>query len=346
MSAPNTYPAAAIRTVGLTKTYRTKVKSEGLAASFRALVKPEWRNVEAVRGIDLEVGRGEIVAFIGPNGAGKSTFIKMMCGILQPTGGEISVLGISPQRERRRLAMRIGTVFGQKSQLWLHLPASDSFTLLAAIYEIGDAERKRRVGELTELFGLSEFIKTPVRKLSLGQRIRCEVAASLLHDPDILFLDEPTIGLDVVVKQAIRELILNRNREKGVTVFLTSHDPADIEHLCKRAIVIDRGLVVLDQTVEQMRSDYLGTKMIDVAFNVPAPLPELAGVTAIADGAAGGGAPGQKSPRWTLSVDTSVQPIGELMNKLSGMGGVLDITINDPPMEDIIAAIFAKGGGQ
>lgn len=154
--------------------------------------------------------------------------------------------------------MQIGSVFGQRSQLWLHLPALDSFTLLSAIYEINDAERKRRVNELTELFGLAEFLHTPVRKLSLGQRVRCEVAASLLHEPALLFLDEPTIGLDVVVKQAIRKLILRLNKERGTTVFLTSHDPADIEQLCQRAVVIDNGALVLDSPVEKLRTDYLG----------------------------------------------------------------------------------------
>ena len=321
----------AIETQNIAKTYRTRVKAEGLGASFRALVKPEWVEVRAVQGVDLRVEKGEIVAFIGPNGAGKSTFIKMLCGILHPTSGDISVLGLSPVKERRKLAMRIGTVFGQKSQLWLHLPALDSFTLLAAIYEISDAERKRRVGELTELFGLSEFLKTPVRKLSLGQRIRCEVAASLLHSPELLFLDEPTIGLDVVVKQTIRELIQRYNSERGVTVFLTSHDPADIEHLCRRAIVIDHGRVVLDSSVEKLRSDYLGKKLIEVSFSSPQILPNLPGIEIITENS------GLKS---TIAVDTEVCPIGDVMENLSNLGGVLDITISNPPMEDIIAAIF------
>jgi ABC-2 type transport system ATP-binding protein len=242
-----------IEAANLTKTYRAKVKAEGLRGSFKALIKPQWRNIEAVRGLQLLVTRGDIVAFIGPNGAGKSTFIKMLTGILYPTSGSVSVLGMSPAKERRRLAMRIGTVFGQKSQLWLHLPTLDSFTMLAAIYEISDAERKKRVAELSDVFELGPFLQTPVRKLSLGQRIRCEVAASLLHDPELLFLDEPTIGLDVVVKQAIRELILERNKTRGTTVFLTSHDPTDIERLCRRAVVIDHGSIILDTTVEKLK---------------------------------------------------------------------------------------------
>jgi len=258
----------AIKTHNLWKIYRTREKAEGLKSSFRALFRPEWKNIEAVRNINIEVEKGEIVAFIGPNGAGKSTFIKMLCGILHPSGGEISVLGMSPARERNKLTMKIGTVFGQKSQLWLHLPALDSFLLLSAIYEIDDRERKRRVGELSELFELGDFIKTPVRKLSLGQRIRCEVAASLLHNPELLFLDEPTIGLDVVVKQALRELITRRNREYGTTVFLTSHDPADIEQLCRRAVVIDRGIIVLDCPVEKLISDYPDKNMEDIIAGI------------------------------------------------------------------------------
>jgi len=254
----------AIKAQNLNKTYRTRVKAEGLKASFRALVKPVWKDVHAVKDLNMEVEQGDIVAFIGPNGAGKSTFIKMLCGILHPTSGSISVMGMSPSTERRKLAMKIGTVFGQKSQLWLHLPALDSFTLLAAIYEIDSKTHRRRVGELTELFELGEFLDTPVRKLSLGQRIRCEVAASLLHDPQLLFLDEPTIGLDVVVKQAIRELILRRNRESGTTVFLTSHDPSDIEQLCRRAVVIDHGTLVLDTTVQALKNDYPGDNMEDI----------------------------------------------------------------------------------
>ena len=324
----------AITTRDLRKTYRTRVKAEGLGASIRALVKPDWREVEAVKRIDLEVERGDIVAFIGPNGAGKSTFIKMLCGILQPTDGEVSVLGMSPVRERRKLAMRIGTVFGQKSQLWLHLPALDSFTLLAAIYEISDKERRRRVEELSELFELGEFLQTPVRKLSLGQRIRCEVAASLLHDPELLFLDEPTIGLDVIVKQAIRELIIRRNTEHGTTVFLTSHDPADIEQLCRRAVVIDHGQIVLDAPVERLRTNYIRKKIIEVSFSTEQTVPEYEGVTLTREKG------GLKS---TLTVDTGVRPIGDVMEKLSALGNVLDITINNPPMEEIIAAIYRNG---
>ena len=327
----------AIETRQLAKTYRTRVKPEGLGASFRALVRPRYRETAAVQGVSLRVERGEMVALIGPNGAGKSTLIKMLCGILHPSGGELSVLGLSPVDDRRRLTQQIGAVFGQKSQLWLHLPPLDSFKLLAAIYEVSDRDMRSRVAELSDLFELGEFLDVPVRKLSLGQRIRCEVAASLLHRPQLLFLDEPTIGLDVVVKQALRELIARQNREFGTTVFLTSHDPSDIEQLCRRAVVIDRGTVVLDATVDALRRDYLGEKLVRVSFSAPTEVPTMPGVSV---------SPEEGGLRAALKVDTALCPIAGVMEGISALGGVLDITINDPPMEEIIAAIFKKEGGR
>jgi ABC-2 type transport system ATP-binding protein len=206
---------------GLVKEFRAKIKPPGLAGSFRSLVRPEYRTVAAVKNIGFEVERGEVLGFIGPNGAGKSTTIKMLTGILHPTAGTVRVLDLAPHRDRVRLAFRIGSVFGQKSQLWFHLPPSDSFQLLAGIYEIPAPEFQKRLGFLTELFELGDLLDVPVRRLSLGQRVRCEIAASLLHRPEIIFLDEPTIGLDVVVKQKIRDLIVRLNREERTTIFLT-----------------------------------------------------------------------------------------------------------------------------
>ena len=200
----------AIRVEKLGKTFKTKVKGEGFKQSVQSMFKPEYSYVEAVRDISFEVEAGEIMAFIGPNGAGKSTTIKMMTGILHPTGGTANVLGFDPTKDRRKLAAEIGTVFGQKSQLWFHLPPTDSFRLLGDIYEVAEADYKKRLNYLVDIFDIGELLKTPVRKMSLGQRVRCEIAASLLHNPKILFLDEPTIGLDVVVKQNIRSLILEK----------------------------------------------------------------------------------------------------------------------------------------
>jgi len=322
----------AIRVANLNKLYRTRVKGEGLGASFRALMKPVYKEVQAVRDISFSVEKGEILAFIGPNGAGKSTTIKMLTGILHPTSGEMSVMGLDPVRERQKLSYRIGTVFGQKSQLWFHLPPIDSFALLGAIYDIDKSTLGKRVAELTERFELGDLLQTPVRKLSLGQRIRCEVAASLLHAPDILFLDEPTIGLDVVVKQNIRELILAMNREQGTTIFLTSHDAGDVEQVCKRAIVIDRGRIILDQPVKKLKRDFLNKKVIAVRFQVPQYLEVPEGVIL------------EKSSQLAarLSVDTGRCSIDEVMRWLIAKGGVADITVEDPPMEEIIASIFRR----
>ena len=229
----------AIETRNLQKRYRARVKPPGLRASLKALARSEYREVDAVRGVNLAVERGETLACIGPNGAGKSTLIKMLTGILYPSDGEARVLGLAPQAERQALSRRIGAVFGQKSLLWYHLPAADSFELLGAIYDLDRQTLKARTQSLVREFELEEFFLTPVRKLSLGQRMRCEIAASLLHAPELLFLDEPTIGLDVVAKRKIRECILRMNRAQGVTVFLTSHDPGDVEALCRRAVVLD-----------------------------------------------------------------------------------------------------------
>ncbi len=314
----------------LNKLYRTRVKEEGLKASFQALVRPVYTEVQAVKDISFTVERGEICAFIGPNGAGKSTTIKMLTGILHPTSGEISVLGFNPAKQRQKLSYHIGTVFGQKSQLWFHLPPTDSFTLLGAIYDLDKSTLKKRVDELTECFELGDLLKIPVRKLSLGQRIRCEVAASLLHSPEILFLDEPTIGLDVVVKQRIRELILRMNHEDGTTIFLTSHDTGDVEQVCKRAIVISQGQIILDQPIKKLKYDYLNKKIITVRFNLEQHLDATIGIRVEKTGNLGA----------CLSVDTRLISIDEAMRWLIAQGGVADITVQDPPMEEIISTIY------
>lgn len=242
-----------IKVESLSKTFRVKTKEAGLKGSLQSMFSPSYREIEAVNSISFEVEKGEMLAFIGPNGAGKSTTIKMLTGILYPTSGNIEVMGFNPARERKKLSFKIGTVFGQKSQLWFHLPPLDSFNLLGNIYEMDKARLKRRIEFLKEVFEIGDLMDIPVRKLSLGQRIRCEIAASILHEPEIIFLDEPTIGLDVVVKQKIRELILKLNKEEATTIFLTSHDAGDIEQLCKRAIIINHGEVVLNESIKNLK---------------------------------------------------------------------------------------------
>ncbi|MGI6239734.1 MAG: ABC transporter ATP-binding protein [Christensenellales bacterium] len=322
-----------VRAKALTKTYRSRVKQPGLKASFQALTRPEYRAVNAVRGIDFTVRAGERLAFIGPNGAGKSTTIKMMTGILTPTSGEISVLGMSPMRERKRLSRRIGTVFGQKSQLWFHLPPADSFELLGAIYNIAPHNLRARTAALVDEFELGEFFTTPVRRLSLGQRVRCEVAASLLHEPEILFLDEPTIGLDIVVRQQLRAKILEMNRSRGTTVFLTSHDAGDVENICERALVIDAGGIVLDQPVQELRTRHISQKRVTVRYQSAVELPQVSWAE-VASGA---------DARVTFTVDTRRRTIDEALRDVIALGPVSDITVEDPSMETIIASIF-KGG--
>jgi ABC-2 type transport system ATP-binding protein len=319
-----------LRIQGLSKTFSRRVRGSGLAGLARSLLRPAYRTVTAVRKLDFSMEEGESLALIGPNGAGKSTTIKMLTGILHPTSGSATVLGLVPWRERTRLAMNIATVFGQRSQLWFHLPAGESFDLLARIYEIPALEYRRRREELVARFELEPFLDSPVRKLSLGQRMRCEIVASLLHRPRVLFLDEPTIGLDVIARQKIRSLIRDLNENDGVTVLLTSHDAGDIEHLCKRVVVINHGAAVFDDRVSSLRRRYLRRKIVDLRLNEETrDLPAMPGVTVVT--ARGFGV--------KLAVDTDVQPIAEVLAALGSLP-IADITVEDPPMEEIIAAIY------
>lgn len=326
---------AAIDVNQLRKTFVSREKQQGLQGSLRSLFRPVYREVEAVVGISFAVEQGERVAFIGPNGAGKSTTIKMLVGILHPTSGEARVLGKVPWRERERLAYEIGAVFGQKSQLWYHLPPQDSFDLLARIYELPAADYRRRLAQLVELFEISDYLASPVRKLSLGERMRCEIAASLLHKPHVLFLDEPTIGLDVVVKQRIRDLILELNQQEQVTVFLTSHDAGDVEALCKRAMVINHGHVIFDGRVSTLKRDYLHHKTISLKLGEAWHGFELPGVELLK----------QKGYGVKLRVDTRTAPIESVIGQLLACYSIADINVDNPPMEEIIARIYEQAEG-
>jgi ABC-2 type transport system ATP-binding protein len=325
-----------IEAEGLKKTFRTRVRPEGLAASVASIVKPEYRTVEAVKEVSFEVEEGEVLAFLGPNGAGKSTTIKMLTGILTPSGGSARVLGLDPARDRLELSRYIGAVFGQRSQLWYHLPPADSFRLIGAIYEIEDDDRLWRQAELVERFGLESFMDVPVRKLSLGQRIRCEIAASLLPCPQVLFLDEPTIGLDVIAKREIRNLLAEAAEIDGVTIFLTSHDIGDIEKICKRALIIHHGEVVVDEPMKDLRHRALATKFIGVKYADPVrfELPGIAPAKVKAEG------PDGAFSAASFEVDTSKHRLPEVIRALVEKGEVLDLTVEDEPLENIIAGIY------
>jgi ABC-2 type transport system ATP-binding protein len=317
---------------------QNSVELENLAKTFTVAKRRGFKRVtdrvEAVRGISLVIPAGQSVAFIGPNGAGKSTTIKMLTGILYPTSGQARVLGFTPWQQRGTLTHHIGAVFGQRSQLWYHLPPRDTFELLARVYNLDRQTYVKRRDMLIERFGLGSFLDLPVRRLSLGQRMRAEVAASLLHGPKVLFLDEPTIGLDVIARQELRDLIREWNREEGVTVFLTSHDAGDIERVAKRVIVINHGGVVFDDKVSTMRRRYLGSKILSVRFQAPPAPIDLPGVSIL------------KANEYALKleVNTHVTAIETVMNEVLRAGSVADIAIEDPPLEEVIAVIYNQTG--
>jgi ABC-2 type transport system ATP-binding protein len=288
--------------------------------------------VEAVAGISFSVEAGERLAYIGPNGAGKSTSIKMLTGILHPTSGEASVLGIVPWKRRRELAARIGTLFGQRSQLWYQLTPRQTFSLLARIYRIPAAEERGRIERLGELLEAGQLFDQTVRSLSLGQRMRCELVASMLHQPEVLFLDEPTIGLDLVAKSRFRDLIVRINEEQGTTILLTSHDVSDIEQVARRVIVINHGRLIYDDRVSVMRRALLGTKVLDVRFEQPPDTVEVEGARLVKLSGAGA----------KLVVDTAQRPIRSVLDDLLDRYQVVDISVADPPLEEIVSHIYAR----
>jgi len=320
-----------IEVSNLQKIFQTKRKAAGLGGSVRSLFKPEYSSIEAVRGLTFQMEAGELLGFIGPNGAGKSTTIKMLTGILHPTSGEAKVLGFVPWRERQKLAYHIGTVFGQRPQLWYHLPAVDTFRLFGKIFEMDDGETNKRIGFLSEAFEIQDLLETPVRKLSLGQRMRCEVAASLLHRPKLILLDEPSIGLDVVAKQHIRDAIRGMAKVENVGVLLTSHDAGDLEALCKRVIVINHGQIVYEDKVSNLKRKFLTSKLVEVRYaDEVSKSFSLDGVEILKIGHYG----------VKLRFDIHKTPVEKVLSHVTDAGSVVDITISDPPLEEVIVKIY------
>jgi ABC-2 type transport system ATP-binding protein len=310
----------------LRKTYRYVRRQPGLTRLFSR----DFQTVEAVAGISFAIAERERVAIIGPNGAGKSTTLKMLSGILEPSSGNAQVLGLTPWKQRRALAYRIGVVFGQRSQLWTELPARDSFALLRRIYDVDQQTFTRRLSQLVERFGLGPILDQPVQRMSLGQRMRCEIVASLLHGPALLFLDEPTIGLDITAKAAIRDFIREHAGAEGQTVVLTSHDTRDIELVCDRVIVINEGRIVVDQPTDQLRRQFLGHRLVTLRSAAPAIDLSLPGVTRRAS-----------EPHLSIfEVDTRTTRVDAVVQAALAFGGIEDITIEDPPMEEVVRAIY------
>jgi ABC-2 type transport system ATP-binding protein len=312
------------------------VEIRDLKKDFALVRWQGWRRfrsqVTAVDGITLEVPAGQSVAFIGPNGAGKSTTIKILTGILHPSSGHVTVLGHTPWTERRKLAHQIGAVFGQRSQLWYHLPASDTFELIARIYGLERTAYRKTRDSLVDRFALGAFMNVPVRKLSLGQRMRAEVAASLLHRPKVLFLDEPTIGLDAVARQELRDLVREWNAREGATIFLTSHDAGDIEHVAQRVVVINHGRIIVDGPVAEMRRRYVNTRIVRAQFQESPGAIEIPGCVVRS----------RSAYEWVMEIDVSVTPVQVAIARLLEAAPIADITVEDPPLEHVIARIYKE----
>jgi ABC-2 type transport system ATP-binding protein len=337
---------AVIEADGLSKRFRVARRRPGLLGGLRSVVDPEVREVAAVEDLSLRIERGEMVGFVGPNGAGKSTTIKMLTGILTPSAGRARVAGLDPQAQRRDLAGRIGVVFGQRSQLWWDLPLIDSLLLLRHLYRVPEERHAANLDRLRAMLDLDEFLDTPVRQLSLGQRMRGDIAAALLHDPEILYLDEPTIGLDVVAKARIREFLLAINAERGVTVLLTTHDMDDVETLCPRLVIVDHGRKLYDGAVAGIRERFGGERTL-IAVLDAAQLAELPrdgdDQPLLAELPAGVRQVRAETPRIWLRFGGDAMAAHELVAWLGARYRLRDVTFQDPQIEDIIRRIYEEG---
>ena len=313
----------------LCKNFVVKKKYPSFKEKLKHIFKKEKSLKKAVDDISFSVEEGETVAFIGPNGAGKSTTIKMLTGILYPDSGDIKVLGFNPSKQRIKLSYQIGSVFGQKEQLWIHLSAYDNFLFFGNIYDIKKAELLKRINDLSNLFEIKEFMHQPVKSLSLGQRMRCEMVASLLHNPKMLFFDEPTIGLDPIAKDTLRQLIKKINKELNTTIFFTSHDVGDIEEVCKRVIIINNGKIVLDDTMRNLKYHYLNKKIIEVNLKDAQTLQEFDGISILK----------HKGTSYKIECDMDKTSISEVL-ALFKNDNVQDISISSTPLEEIIKNIY------
>jgi ABC-2 type transport system ATP-binding protein len=321
---------AIIEAVELTKTYRVFQKQEGVLGAVRGLFHREYREVKAVDGISFTIEPGEMVAFLGPNGAGKTTTLKMLSGLIYPTSGEASVLGFVPWKREDLFRRRFSLVMGQKNQLWWDLPAADSFQLHREIYSIPKADFDRTLGDLTEILGVEQLKKQAVRELSLGERMKMELIAALLHGPSLLLLDEPTIGLDVVAQSAIRKCLRDYHTQRGVTMLLTSHYMRDVEALCDRVIVINHGHIVYDGQLSGIVERFGESKLVRLQFETAAP----------DDLAKFGQVVRHEGPFADLKIERS--RIAGVLGAILDEHALADVSVEDPPLEDVIARVFEE----
>jgi len=324
---------ALIEAEDLSKTFRVYEQGEGITGYLKSFVSREYREIHAVEDLDLEIESGEMIGYIGPNGAGKSTTVKMLTGILEPSGGRIEVMGLDPHSSRKQNAMHIGVVFGQKTQLWWDLPVKESFRLLKEIYEVPDEEYEQRMEEFDAVLQLEEFMETPVRKLSLGQKMRCELAAAFLHHPPIVYLDEPTIGLDVAVKERIRKFIKKMNDEEDTAVMLTTHDIGDIEDLCDRIVVLDEGRKIYDGQLDALVDRFSSRRLLlEITEDESIEL-DLDGVTAVES----------TEDSLEITFDREVLSASELMRAVLERYEVNDFHLKEPDIETVIKKIYNEG---
>ncbi|WP_127530185.1 ABC transporter ATP-binding protein [Paenibacillus kobensis] len=314
----------------ISKHFLIPQKKKGFLGSVSSLFSNQYETKVAVKDISFQINQGEMVGFIGPNGAGKSTTIKMLTGILVPTAGDVKVNGKVPYKNREENAANIGVVFGQRTQLWWDLPLLESFELLRYIYKIPETKYRTNLRFLTELLEVNSFITTPVRQLSLGQRMRADLLASLLHDPAILFLDEPTIGLDAIAKERIRELLVAINKEKNVTVLLTTHDMSDIEKTCNRMIIIDKGSKIYDGGINEIRANYGESRTLVMDFGHTPVIPQINAVTSIEC----------EGLRYRIQFQKSKISASQLISLLSKDNELVDLTVQEPEIESIIKEIY------
>jgi ABC-2 type transport system ATP-binding protein len=330
-----------IETRNLSKTFVVARHRRGALGAVRGLVDRGGTEVRAVDGLTLSVARGEVVGFIGPNGAGKSTTVKMLTGILVPTSGEASVDGLVPWKQRKQLARRIGVVFGQRTQLWWDLPLIDSLELLRHVYRIPVDRFRANLDAFRDLLELDPFLQTPVRQLSLGQRMRGDLAAALLHDPPLVYLDEPTIGLDVVAKARVRSFLAEINLSRGVTILLTTHDLADVEHLCRRLAIIDHGTLIYDGGLDEIRAHFGTHRTLVVDLDLADP------DEAEAHGAEGRWGDGElikrDGPRRWLRFDRRTVSAADLIATIGARHRILDVAIEEPEIDEIVRRIYEEG---